>query len=256
VFEFNLHSPALLMAALSPTWTRVYNLPVAAQKELYSSDEFRGAFRADLERPRAGRLDWTRVVIDKVTSPSLKTCEGRSVAEVAQERNEEPIDCFLNIAIEDDLQTWFVITFAEEERISRFVADPRLMIGLSDGGAHVGEHCDANYPTYLIGTWSRDKQLLPLEHAVKRLTAEPADLFGLAKRGRLMPGMAADFVIFDYATINSAPRQQLMRDLPGGGVRFVTAAQGIEYTIVNGEVLFEGQKHSGALPGTVLRSGW
>jgi N-acyl-D-amino-acid deacylase len=255
VFEFNLKSPALLMAALSPTWTKVYNLAVDEQKKLYASDDFRRGFAADLERPRAGRLDWQRVVIDQVTSPSLKACEGKSVAEIARERGEEPLHCFLNIAIEDELQTWFVITFAEEERISRFVADSRLMIGLSDGGAHVGEHCDANYPTYLIGTWSRDKQLLSLEHAVKRLTSEPADLFGIADRGRVAPGMAADFAIFDYNTINSAPRQQVVRDLPGGGLRFVTAAHGIEYTIVNGEVLFEHQQHTGALPGTVVRSG-
>jgi N-acyl-D-amino-acid deacylase len=126
---------------------------------------------------------------------------------------------------------------------------------LSDGGAHVDQHCDAGYPTYLIGTWSRDKQLLTLEHAVKRLTSEPADLFGIADRGRLAPGMAADFTIFDYNTINSAPRQHAVRDLPGGGLRFVTAAHGIEYTIVNGEVLFEHQQHTGALPGTVVRSG-
>lgn len=255
VFEFNLKSPALLMAALSPAWTKVYNLPVEAQKKLYASDDFRRGFAADLKTPRAGRLDWKRVIIDQVVAPGLKAYEGRSVAEVALERGEEPLDSFLNIAIEDELQTWFVITFAEEERISRFVADSRLMIGLSDGGAHVGEHCDAHYPTFLIGTWSRDKQLLSLEHAVKRLTSEPADLFGITDRGRLTPGMAGDFAIFDYNTINSAPRQQAVRDLPGGGLRFVTAAHGIEYTIVNGEVLFEHQQHTGALPGTVVRSG-
>jgi len=255
IFEFNLRSPALVMAALSPAWTKVFNLPADKQKELYASDGFRSAFRQELSTPRAGRLDWKRFIIDQAVTPSLKAYEGRSVAEVAAERGEEPLDSFLNLAIEDELRTWFVLTFAEEERIGRFVADPRLIIGLSDGGAHVDQHCDAGYPTYLIGTWSRDKQLLTLEHAVKRLTSEPADLFGVADRGRLAPGMAADFTIFDYNTINSAPRQHAVRDLPGGGLRFVTAAQGVEYTIVNGEVLFEHQQHTGALPGTVLRSG-
>jgi N-acyl-D-amino-acid deacylase len=192
VFQFNLKSPALLMAALSPTWTQVFNLPKEAQREIYASDDFRRGFAADLKTPRAGRLDWNRFLIDQVASPGLKAYEGKPLAELAHERGEEPLDCFLNIAIEDDLETWFVITFAEEERISRFVADPRLIIGLSDGGAHVGEHCDANYPTYLLGTWSRDKQLLSLEHAVKRLTSEPAELFGLGGRGRLAPGMASE----------------------------------------------------------------
>ncbi len=255
VFEFNLKSPALVMAALSPAWTKVFNLPVEQQKQFYASDEFRGAFRQELKTPRAGRLDWSRFIVDQTVAPRLKAYEGRSLAEVARQRGEEPLDAFLNLAIEDGLQTWFVLTFAEEERIARFVADPRLIIGLSDGGAHVDQHCDAGYPTYLIGTWSRDKQLLSLEHAVKRLTAEPADLFGITDRGRLAPGMAADFTIFDYNTINSAPRQHPVKDLPGGGLRFVTAARGIEYTIVNGAVLFERQQHTGALPGTLVRSG-
>src|SRR5215469_1454764 len=83
VFEFNLHSPALLMPALSPTWTKVYNLPVEAQKVLYASEEFRRSFGADLKTPRAGRLDWSCVAISQVGSSSLKTFEGKSVAEVA-----------------------------------------------------------------------------------------------------------------------------------------------------------------------------
>jgi N-acyl-D-aspartate/D-glutamate deacylase len=255
VFEFNLRSPALVMAALSPAWTKVFNLPIEKQKELYASDEFRSAFRLELKTPRAGRLDWKRFIIDQAVAPGLKAYEGRSVADVALARGEEPLESFLNLAIEDDLQTWFVLTFAEEERIGRFVADPRLIIGLSDGGAHVDQHCDAGYPTYLLGTWSRDKQLLSLEHAVKRLTSEPADLFSFTDRGRLVPGLAADFAIFDYGTVNSAPRQHAVRDLPGGGLRFVTAAHGIEYTIVNGEVLFNHQQHTGALPGRVMRQG-
>jgi len=255
VFEFNLRSPALLMPALSATWTKVYNLPIEEQKTLYASPEFRSAFRDDLSKPRTSRLDWSRFIFENVASAKLKPNQGKSVAEIAQERGADPLDTFLDLAIEDNLETWFVLTFAEEEHIARFVADSRLMIGLSDGGAHLDQHCDAHYPTYLIGTWSREKQLLSLEHAVKRITSEPADLFGITDRGRLSVGMAADFAIFDYNTVNSAPRQQPVHDLPGGGLRFVTQAQGIEYTIVNGEVLYDHQKHSGALPGAVLRSG-
>ncbi len=255
VFEFNLRSPALVMAALSAAWTKVYNLPIEEQKKLYASAEFRSAFRDDLSKPRASRLDWSRFIFENVASPKLKPYQGKPVAEIAKEHGADPLDTFLDLAIEDNLETWFVLTFAEEERISRFVADSRLIIGLSDGGAHLDQHCDAHYPTYLLGAWSREKQLLSLEHAVKRITSEPADLFGITDRGRLSVGMAADFAIFDYNTVNSAPRQQAVHDLPGGGLRFVTQAHGIEYTIVNGEVLYEHQKHSGALPGAVLRSG-
>lgn len=100
----------------------------------------------------------------------------------------------------------------------------------------------------------RDRRAIALEYAIKRITSEPADLFGITGRGRLAPGMAADVTIFDFDTIGPAGRQRLVRDLPGAGERFVVPAKGIEYTIVNGKVLYEHGRHTGAMPGTVLRS--
>jgi N-acyl-D-aspartate/D-glutamate deacylase len=115
--------------------------------------------------------------------------------------------------------------------------------------------CDVGYCTYLLGAWVREKGALTLEHAVKRLTAEPAAFFGLRDRGRLAVGMAADVMIFDYNTVGSGKRPEMRHDLPGGGRRLVMPAQGIQYTIVNGQVLYEEGKHTGVLPGQVLRSG-
>ena len=90
--------------------------------------------------------------------------------------------------------------------------------------------------------------------AIKRLTTEPADFFGIKDRGRLEEGLAADVAIFDPNTVGSARRAQMRNDLPGGGQRLVMPSQGIEYTVVNGQLLYERGKHSGAMPGTVLRS--
>src|SRR5271154_884259 len=81
------------------------------------------------------------------------------------------------------------------------ITDPRVLVGLSDGGAHVDMLCDAGYCTYLLGRWVRERQALTLEHAVKRITSEPADFFGIQRRGRLRPGLAADITIFDYYTV-------------------------------------------------------
>jgi N-acyl-D-aspartate/D-glutamate deacylase len=129
------------------------------------------------------------------------------------------------------------------------------MIGISDGGAHVDMLCNAGYPSYLLGTFVRDKQALSLEHAVKRITSEPAQFFGISDRGVLRPGLAADITIFDLNTIGSPERPEIRHDLPGGGRRLVTQAEGIAYTLVNGQVLYEGQRHTGVLPGQVLRAG-
>jgi N-acyl-D-aspartate/D-glutamate deacylase len=94
---------------------------------------------------------------------------------------------------------------------------------------------------------------MTLEYAVKWLTSEPGGFFGLHNRRRLMPGLAADIVLFDYNTVRSAKHPETRNDLPGGGRRLVMPAHRVQCTIVNGVVLYEQQKHTGALPGRVLQ---
>ena len=164
---------------------------------------------------------------------------------------------FFDLAIEDDLNLVFMMPLLDinQDRVAQKFSDPRTMIGISDGGAHVDMLCNAGYPTYLIGTFVRERRALSLELAIKRITSEPAAFFGIAGRGVLKPGMVADLAIFDYDKIGSAERPEIRHDLPGGGRRLVSEAAGIAYTIVNGQILFDHNQHSGVLPGRVLRSG-
>ena len=138
--------------------------------------------------------------------------------------------------------------------LQELVTDPRVLIGLSDGGAHVDMLCNTGYPTYLLGTWVRERGVLSWERAIQRLTSEPAHLFGLDDRGVIAPGKAADLVVFDPRTV-AAGDKEMLYDLPGEEGRFVQQAQGVHWVIVNGAVLFAEGQHSGALPGRVLRSG-
>jgi N-acyl-D-aspartate/D-glutamate deacylase len=251
VNELDLRSPFML--ASFPSWIPAFNQPVDAQKRLYSSPEFRAAFRNDLKTPRVFHGIWSLLWIKEAVSPKLKPFEGRAVADIARERGSEGLDTFLDLALEDDLQ--LIYTMARFDVPEDLLADSRTMIGLSDGGAHVDMLCDAGYCTELLGSAVREKQLMSLELAVKRLTSEPADFFGIRDRGRLAPGKAADVVIFDFNTVGScAEHPESRRDLPGGGRRLVVPAQGVSYTIVNGEILYENQQHTGAYPGQVLRS--
>jgi N-acyl-D-amino-acid deacylase len=194
--------------------------------------------------------------VKEVSNPALKSCEGKTVAQVAQERGKDALDTFFDVAVEDDLNVEYTMELfnATEERIPELITDPRTMIGLSDGGAHVDMLCDAGYCTYLIGTWVRDKRAMTLEQAVKRITSEPANLFGLKDRGTLAVGKTADVTIFDFNTIGSGKRGEMRYDLPGGGRRLVMPAKGVCFTIVNGQVLLEDGNHTGALPGQVLRA--
>ena len=128
---------------------------------------------------------------------------------------------------------------------AKLINDPRPMIGLSDAGAHVTLLCDAGYCTYLLGHWVRDLNAITLEYAVKRLTSEPADFFGLKGRGRLTVGNNADVAIFDAATVGSARRGTLKDDLPGGGKRLVMPATGVIHTVVNGVPVYENERYTG-----------
>ncbi len=127
------------------------------------------------------------------------------------------------------------------------------MPGLSDGGAHVTRRCDSHFSTYLLSYWVREQQALPLEQAVQKLTFVPASAFGLHERGMIRPGLAADLVVFDPETVAPGETDHVA-DFPAGAVRMRRLPQGVDCTIVNGEVLIEDGEHTGTLPGKVVRS--
>jgi N-acyl-D-aspartate/D-glutamate deacylase len=257
IIQINLRNPFIF--ANMPSWKPAFNQTVETQKTLYREESFRQAFRKALQEPRifSDKTLWGRLVVKEVTNPALKSCEGKTVAQVAADRGKDALDTFFDLSIEDDINTQYTMELfnATEERIPELITDSRTMIGLSDGGAHVDMLCDAGYCTYLIGTWVRDKSAMTLQHAVKRITSEPANFFGIKDRGTLAVGKAADVTIFDLNTIGSGKRAEMRYDLPGGGRRLVMPAKGVNYTLVNGQVLLEDGKHTGALPGQVLRAG-
>ncbi len=236
------------------SWATIFNQPVEAQKKVYTDPEFRRQFRDSLKRPHLFMGHWHRVEVLEATSPALKQYEGKTVQEVAEMRGTDGLDTFLDLAVEDDLNLQYIMQQYHEEGIQQLISDPRTMIGLSDGGAHVDMLCDAGYTTYLLGNWVRKRQAVTLEFAIKRITSEPANFFGIRERGQLKQGWKADITIFDYNTVNSARRAKMAYDLPGGGRRLVMPAEGIEYTIVNGRMSYEHGKQSGALAGEVMRS--
>jgi N-acyl-D-aspartate/D-glutamate deacylase len=255
VIQINLRDP-FIFANLA-MWNPVFNQPGEAQKKVYRDPKFRESFREELKRPAVFNGNWERLEVKEVRNPAMQPLVGRTVAEIARERGKDGVDTFLDLALEDDLGIEFTMALfnANEDRIPELLRDPRTMVGLSDGGAHVDMLCDAGYCTYLLGTWVREKQALTLEHAIKRITSEPADYFGISGRGRLMPGMAADVVVFDYNTVGSNRRGEMRTDLPGGGRRLVMPSRGIEHVVVNGQELYNEGRASGAMPGQVLRSG-
>ena len=189
-------------------------------------------------------------------SPALRSLEGKTVAEIARERGVDGVDALLDVTLEDDLANEFTVQSwnTRIDRMAELLNDRSVLLGLGDGGAHLDMLCDSGYPTYVLGTWVRERKVLTLEEAIRRMTSDPADFYGIGDRGRIKPGLAADIVIFDPATVGSAPRPERWNDLPAGGKRMVKRSSGIHMTLVNGEVTWESGKLTGARAGTVLRS--
>ena len=197
------------------------------------------------------------LVAESETHPELM---GRNVTAVAQERNCTPFDFMLDLSLEENLDTRFTSVLAnnDPEAIAWLLPQDTVLLGLADSGAHVSQLCDACFSTDLLGNWVRDKEVMPLEHAIHKLTGEPAGVFGLNDRGTIEVGKAADVVVFDYDTIVPGPLRRI-RDFPADGERLVADKPvGMRHVIVNGTVIREDEKPlADALaqrPGKLLRS--
>ena len=252
--EINMRSP--FSFAAFPSWKRLFeDTSEQAQIAVYKDRAFRDQFREELRNPLTFG-NWERITLHEAQSDSLKSLEGLTVAEIARAQGKDAVDTFLDTAIADDLSCEFTMASfnTRVDRMAELLNDPSILIGLGDGGAHVDMLCDCGYPTYLLGTWVRERGVLSIEQAVRRLTSDPADLFGISDRGRLHPGLAADIVIFDPETVGSGNRGERRYDLPGGGKRMVMPSRGVQYTLVNGDVVYAGGQIVGGGSGQILRA--
>jgi N-acyl-D-amino-acid deacylase len=200
---------------------------------------------------------WDYMVVQNVVLPKNKWMEGKTIGQIAKEQKKGIIDAFLDLAVEEHLDTELLHgeNNVDEAAVAQILTYPNAIIGLSDGGAHVQFQSGYGFSTRLLSEWVREKQVMSLETAVRRLTFESASIFGLYDRGLLRPGMVADIVIFDPDTVKPLPLE-VLHDFPTGAKRIKEPAQGIHMTIVNGQVLLEDGKHTGALPGRVLRNSY
>jgi N-acyl-D-amino-acid deacylase len=132
------------------------------------------------------------------------------------------------------------------------LTNPTVIMGLADSGAHVGQILDASQPTYWLTYWVRERGLVPVEEAVRRMTSDTARFVGLADRGVVEVGARADLNVIDWDAL-ALELPEYVSDFPGGAGRFVQRARGYEHTIVNGRELFAGGVHTGEMPGEVLR---
>ncbi len=247
---------------LMPAWKQVMNLPASDRIASFSNHNLRAQLAHEISQNRnttalgfSGR--WDHVIVVKTALEKNTRLAGRTIADIAAERAEEPLDTFLNITVEENLKTWFARNQQnnDDNAMSVILNNPHTLIGLSDSGAHVVREGGYGYAVHFLSHWVRDKAIMTLEEGVRRLTSLPADIFGIPNRGRLAPGASADIIAFDYNNLGLHDSEEAY-DLPGGSMRLKQVARGIPYTIVNGQILIENDAHTGALPGRVVRNAY
>ncbi len=238
-----------------PSFVEVLELPAAERGVKYrdrawrerAAAEIRGAWGDAVERSRVSE---SRLHTDLVGGDDLGT--------IAAARNTTAFDLMIDLALAEDLETRFHVpmTNDNEEQIGEMLRNDHLMLGLSDAGAHTSQLCDADFSSWLLQHWWRERGAISLEKAVWRLTGQPAEFLGLSDRGRLAPGAAADVTVFDPDRVGTRPIERI-RDLPTGADRLVARSTGIEHVFVAGQAIRrDGEDQPtrpGSAPGRLLR---
>lgn len=246
-----------------PGWIDVLGKPVDERIELLKDPEVRKRLIERADSKEAGvfrRLaNFGRYVIGDTYSDANAGLKGRVVKDIAEERGQDPFDTLIEIVINDGLATilWPMPTDNDPDTWSlrqSTWAEEDVMLGGSDAGAHLDRMCGAPYTTRFLGDAVRGRKLVSLEQAVKMITDDPAQLFGLKDRGRLVEGFNADIVVFDPETVGSQDAS-LVADLPGDAPRLTAGSTGVLRVLVNGVETVRDGASTGVTPGKVLRSG-
>jgi N-acyl-D-aspartate/D-glutamate deacylase len=240
-----------------PVWKEFRSLPLEAQAAGLRDPETRRRLETAVREAVYGRAigaearppEWDKFYLyDKPLPPF------RSLADIAGARGVHPITALIDEALARDLDVFFIqpITHEDPEAMAATMRHPRTVMTFSDAGAHVSQIADASIQSHLIAYWHREKQVFTLPEAVAMITSRAADAWGFADRGRIREGAVADLNVFDPNTFGPA-MPEVAYDIPTGAKRLAQRSTGIKATIVAGDVLIEEGRHTGALPGRLIR---
>jgi N-acyl-D-aspartate/D-glutamate deacylase len=255
VFQMNLKEPFTFN--MRPIFAALMDTTFEARSAAYRDPAWRARAWEELNGRGVLPPNWSSLAVaESATHPELI---GRPLPELAEERGCTPLDVMLDVSLSEDLETRFTSVLAnnDPDAIAWLLPQETVLLGLADSGAHVSQLCDACFATDLLGNWVRDREVMPMERAIYKLTAEPASVYGLTDRGTLTPGKAADITVFDADTVAPGPLRRV-HDFPADGERLVADAPvGLSHMLVNGVVVRANgaadDEGLGARPGRVLR---
>jgi len=241
-----------------PSFRDTLTLPSPRREQRLRDPEVRTQMRTEIADPtgRSFVFVWQVLRVETVKHERNRRFLDKSVTEVADMMGGlDPLDAFLELSLDEDLETQFVLSAPPDPKrraaTEEMIRSGVVMAGSSDGGAHLLSFCGADYTTRLLTEWVPG--VLSLEAAVARLTSVPAAAYGLTDRGALLPGMAADLLLIDRDRLSTPDVPRYVRDFPADSGRYVVDADGYRAVVVNGEVLLDDGRWTGATPGQVLR---
>jgi N-acyl-D-aspartate/D-glutamate deacylase len=240
-----------------PEWKALRDKPVTEQKKLLRDPAVRQQLVHAAHHGQYGRAigaeaqkpNYDMVYVFDKPLPPYKT-----LAQVATERGVDPVEAMIDLALEADFERYFIqygLPMAEAD-VLEAMRHPHCVMTFSDSGAHVSQIADFAVHTQLLAEWVKDKQAMPVEEAVNKITRSLAEAWGFTDRGLLKAGYVADINVINMNTI-SPGMPKLLHDLPAGGRRLVQKPEGYRATIIAGQVFMRNGEHTGALPGKLLR---
>ncbi len=230
------------------------DLPAADRASRFSDPQERNTLVAEMKNAEgmSGALPF--LTVGQTFSEQNAQYQGRTLMEIAQAQSKELGEVILDLSLADNLDTEFQlknVINADKQAVAKLINHPLCHFGASDAGAHITQFCGTGDTTHLLEHYVRETEQLSLPRAIHRMTGEVARDWGLADRGTLAAGQAADIVIFDPATV-SVGGEEFVDDFPGEARRYVRRATGYDTVIVNGQVVYEGGAYTDARPGTVV----
>ena len=236
--EFTLRHPYPLEALMA--WRPALEASSDARyPQVLADPSFRRALIHEMGQPgvpnRISNENWDHLTVMEVKKPALRHLEGEVIGKMAREQKREPWDVFLDLGLEDDLDTMFDCHLfnTDEQKVSELLRHPCAAVALSDAGAHLSFLCDAGFGLHLFSHWVRERGDLTLPQAVRAVTSTVADACRIPDRGRIAPGAWADLLLFDPATVGRGEKRRV-NDLPTGAFRLDTPAMGLHGVWVNG----------------------
>ena len=216
----------------------------------------RNAMKQDVDQYPSNRTNWSTMRVLEVVHERNYPYEGITIEELAEKTGKHPLDAWLDLALDEDLQTTFehFLSAGGDDATEPLLKDPACAF-IGDGGAHVRFLTFSTWPVNFLGHWIRDKEIMSLEQAHVKMSGYPAWLASFKDRGTLRVGAWADVMVYNHEEIGYLyDKPVYANDFPGGERRLIQKPTGLRYTIVNGTVTFQENECTGALPGKLLRS--